>query len=82
MICQRKTHDRIADIEQEIRGVKSLYNITDFECRVMATLKTQQSGSDAQLKILASIERKVFGRVKDQQLIEINENGEREVVNV
>jgi len=66
MILQRKTKDRIADIEQEIRGVKSLYNITSFETQVMATLKTQDSASEKQFAVLDGIERKVFGKTRAQ----------------
>lgn len=53
--------DRIADIEKEISGVKSLYNINQFELDVMATLKKQKFGSVKQQAVLAGIEIKVFG---------------------
>ena len=56
--------ERIEDIEKEIRGVKGLFNITQFELNVMATLKNQHHGSDKQERILAQIEIKVFGYSK------------------
>lgn len=70
MILQRKTHVRIADIEEEIRGVKSQYGITSFEIQVMGTLKLQQSGSEKQLKVLANVEKKVFGHVREKQNVD------------
>lgn len=59
--------ERIADIEKEISGVKSLYNINQFELDVMATLKKQRFGSPKQQKILAQIEVKVFGYDREQE---------------
>ena len=57
----RLLKDRVADIENEIRGVKAQYNITQFELNVMETLKGQSWGSPKQRQILNEIERKVFG---------------------
>jgi hypothetical protein len=56
------TKERIAMIEEEIRGVKSQYNITSFEQSVMQTMKSLSVGSVKQNKILEKIEIKVFGR--------------------
>ena len=54
--------ERIEQIDAEISGVKSQYNINQFELDVLATLRKQRFGSAKQLNILAQIERKVFGR--------------------
>ena len=72
MILQRKPPVRIADIEKEIRGVKYQYGITSFEIQVMGTLKQQQSGSTKQLNILANIEKKVFGHIREKQNVDTN----------
>jgi hypothetical protein len=56
------TKERIAMIQEEIRGVKSQYNITSFELKVMESMKNLSVGSFKQNKILEQIEIKVFGR--------------------
>lgn len=56
------TSERIEAIEKEIRGVRSQWGITDFEFKVLESLKKLNFGSEKQLKILAAIEVKVFGR--------------------
>lgn len=58
--------ERIKDIEKKIRGVKGIFNITQFELNVMATLKKQHHGSDKQERILSKIEIKVFGYSKSR----------------
>lgn len=59
--------ERVEQIEAEISGVKSLYNITQFDLDVLNTLKKQRHGGAKQLKILAQIEVKVFGRDFDME---------------
>lgn len=53
--------ERVADIHKEISGVKSQYNITDFELKVLRSLENINVGSHKQRVILADIEKKVFG---------------------
>lgn len=56
------TRERISMIDEEIRGVKSQYNINQFELNVMDSMRNLSVGSAKQLKILEQIEIKVFGR--------------------
>jgi len=60
------THlERIERIENEIRGVVSLYGITSWEREFLNNGKTRQFMTEKQLDILAGIEKKVFGGNKD-----------------
>lgn len=61
----RLTRDRIADIQKEISGVTSLYGITAWEKNFLNDLKDHERGSANQMKVLARIEEKVFGRVRE-----------------
>lgn len=53
---------RIKRIQDEIRGVVSLYNVTQWEIQFMADLQARDIafGSDKQIEVLSRIERKVF----------------------
>ncbi len=65
MTILKSNAERIEEIEQEISGVKSQYNITQFELDVMNSLKKLHFGSAKQNAILARIEIKVFGYSKE-----------------
>lgn len=61
----RSTRDRIADIQKEISGVTSLYGITAWEKNFLTELADYDRGSINQMRCLARIEEKVFGRVRE-----------------
>lgn len=60
--------DRLDVIEKEIKGVKSLYNITQWELDFMKSLRGLKFGSDKQIAILRKIEVKVFGHDHETSL--------------
>lgn len=58
---------RIKRIQDEIRGVVSQYNVTQWELQFMKDLQDKDLafGSDRQIDVIARIERKVFGESSD-----------------
>lgn len=70
--------ERIDDIEAQIKDVPyQNFNITEFEMKVLGTLKKQNHGSHKQELILAGIERKIFGRSKELDQSRFNALGQR-----
>ncbi|ROH87971.1 hypothetical protein ED236_00310 [Pseudomethylobacillus aquaticus] len=60
---------RIQLIEAEIDGVRSLYNITQWELDFLKSLKPLAFGSQKQLTALARIEIKVFGKSETEDIL-------------
>lgn len=70
--------ERLAEIEEQLKKVTyQEFKITEFEMRVMGTLKRQGHGSHKQELILAGIERKIFGRSKALEPSKFNALGKR-----
>lgn len=59
--CQQ----RIKRILDEIKGVKSQYNVTDWEFQRLTEWQTFWNLSEKQEKVVAQVEAKVFGAEED-----------------
>jgi len=65
----RKFNERAEELIKETSGVKYESNLSSWEEQFLRDIaaRHQQSGSDKQMKVMASIELKVFGVVKDEE---------------
>lgn len=52
---------------EQIDAQNSLNKLSEFEISVLSTMRKQRFGSAKQLKILAGIEQKLFGRDFDME---------------
>ena len=52
---------RVDKVDEEISGVASQYGVTSWELEFLESVKTRTVLTEKQMKILKSIEDKVFG---------------------
>lgn len=65
MSADTSPRGRVERITKEISGVRAQYNITSWEGNFLVSIKDRRSLSESQERVLASIEKKVFGEDND-----------------
>lgn len=61
VVARSTLQQRLQRIEDEICGVRAQYGVTDWEVKFLQHLGGLSFGSPKQMRVLATIEKKVFG---------------------